>query len=177
MNAEYSEALRKHARWQILWHRLQAMRAEPPPTREEAEQIYASLPKRRPGESTVDWIGRITAQWKVLAEFEQWAAKGEVEFTRPLPEIPISSRDGLFNLIVEQDGPELVLRVEALNTAASDYAGCLVALADQPDGSGWLQPLQLDQYGDGEIRIEDGEDIRLILEHPWILVSNKQNGQ
>lgn len=158
----------QQARWQALWDLLDSIRLEPLPAAAEADEVLAELPPRKPQESLSHWLDR-AHQLKhsiLLAEFERKAAFSGTE-QYPLPEIPMRSANGRFQLTVMAQEGVLLLRLQALGPAKYQHRNRQVFLG-QKDGGGLWQAIALDGQGAGTAQVDDDLAARQTLLRPCI---------
>lgn len=167
----------KNARWTSLWHRLQTVRFEPLPSRDEVDRMLRALPSRHPGEGLADWLARAKparrgvvvpfpgARFLPLAIIERLAASSGYE-AFPLPEASMISPDESFRLSVKRIETRLELRVEALGSDAFEYAERCIGISGSAELEGLIAFLYLDAFGNGLTRIDDTPETRQALARP-----------
>ena len=82
-----------------------------------------------------------------------------------LPARELETADGRFRLQVSSEGDQVVIAVQTLGLAADQFAGKLIGLA-AAEAAEPLLVLQLDDDGDGEVRLPDSDDLRRALLNP-----------
>jgi len=173
MNANES----KRRRWLAALEKLQAVRWTPPPATEEIDRVMAALGPRLPGERLENWFARANPlrpglaapasrfRLSVLDEEVLLAAKG---VGRPLPSGPILFPNGDFRLTVEAREDKLRLFVEAMGVAIDQYQNRCLAVAVGRDEA--IAFVRLDEEGEGVAWVEDTEENRAGLFHPFLLL-------
>ena len=172
--------------WKLAAHRLALVDAEPPVTAEVVDQLLRQLGPRAEDQPIGDWL-RGAAQERMvdqsqtaevirfdprrqrfnqIAEFTRLAADsgaGEI----PLPSAPLETSDGRFRLdIQEADDRMIRVLIQALGDASEDLAGRLIGLAAEGNYETLIGLVELDEDGDGMIRLHDDEATRKALLRP-----------
>lgn len=174
------------ALWRRAQERLELVDAEPPVSMADIDKLLTMLGKRPANQPIADWLesatrkstpvadpvsavivpfDRLRQQFTPIVEFVRLAAD-DAGREIPLPAGALEDEHGKFRLQITRDNDELVINVTALGHASDDYAGCRVGLATT--GREPVATLALDEDGDGEIRLLDTTDLRLLLLKPII---------
>lgn len=174
------------ALWLRAQERLDLVDTEPPVSMEDIDKLLTVLGKRPANQSVADWLksatrkstpvadpvsavivpfDRLKQQFTPVVEFVRLAAD-DAGREIPLPGGPLEDELGKFRLKIVKDSDRLVIKITALGQASEDYAGCKVGLATT--GREPMAILALDEDGDGEIRLLDTTDLRLLLLKPVI---------
>ena len=171
--------------WREAERRLRLVDVEPPLSMTTVDSLLDILGPRRSNESLGDWLQRghapATTIERPSAEIIPFNPRRQrftpvAEIVRLAadtsgPEIPLPTReletaDGRFRLRVTLEGDQVVLTVQALGLASDDFAGRTIGLAaadaDQPP----VALLQLDEDGDGTVRLPDTTALRQALLKP-----------
>lgn len=171
--------------WREAERRLRLVDVEPPLSMTTVDSLLDILGPRRSNESLGDWLQRghapATTIERPSAEIIPFNPRRQrftpvAEIVRLAadtsgPEIPLPAReletaDGRFRLRVTLEGDQVVLTVQALGLASDDFAGRIIGLAaadtDQPP----VALLQLDEDGDGTVRLPDTTALRQALLKP-----------
>ena len=172
--------------WQRARDRLDLIETEPPVSMAEVDSILASIGRRAANQSLQDWLRSATAKSEasidpvsdVIVPFNRLKHHfvPVVEFVRlaaddagreiPLPGRALEDEQGRFRLEIVKESNELVIQITALGHASDDYAGKKVGLATV--GREPIAIVTLDEDGDGDIRLPDTTDLRLLLLRPVI---------
>jgi hypothetical protein len=172
--------------WQRAQERLELVDTERPITFDEVDNLLKSVGRRPANQTVVDWIKSAASQSSnvidivstVVVPFDSLKHQFTpvVEFVRlaaddagrevPLPGKALEDEQGRFRLEVIKEKRELVIKITALGNACDDYAGMKVGLATP--GREPIAIIELDEDGDGEIRLADTTDLRLLLLRPVI---------
>lgn len=174
------------ALWRRAQERLDLVDSEPPVSMADVDKLLTVLGKRPANQSVTDWLksatrkstpvadpvsavivpfDRLKQQFTPVVEFVRLAAD-DAGREIPLPGGPLEDELGKFRLKIARDNNQLVIKVTALGQASEDYANCKVGLATT--GREPVAILALDEDGDGEIRLLDTTDLRLLLLKPVI---------
>lgn len=171
--------------WREAERRLRLVDVEPPLSMTTVDSLLDVLGPRRSNESLGDWLQRghapATTIERPSAEIIPFNPRRQrftpvAEIVRLAadtsgPEIPLPTReletaDGRFRLRVTLEGDHVLLTVQALGLASDDFAGRTIGLAaadtDQPP----VALLQLDEDGDGTVRLPDTTALRQALLKP-----------
>lgn len=171
--------------WREAERRLRLVDVEPPLSMTTVDSLLDILGPRRSNESLGDWLQRghapATTIERPSAEIIPFNPRRQrftpvAEIVRLAadtsgPEIPLPAReletaDGRFRLRVTLEGDQVVLTVQALGLASDEFAGRTIGLAaadtDQPP----IALLQLDEDGDGTVRLPDTTALRQALLKP-----------
>jgi hypothetical protein len=172
--------------WQRARDRLDLVDTERPVSMAEVDGILAAIGQRPANQSLADWIksaaGRSSSGADpvsaVIVPFDSLRHRFTpvVEFVRlaaddagqeiPLPGRALEDEQGQFRLEVAREDDDLVIQITALGHASDAYAGRRVGLASA--GREPIAVVTLDEDGDGEIRLLDTTDLRLLLLRPVI---------
>lgn len=172
--------------WKLAGHRLQLVDVEPPVRQDTVDDLMQQLGPRSAGQSIGDWLKgaaledsadqRQTAEvirfdprrhrFTQIAEFTRLAADsagGEI----PLPAAPLETSDGRFRLeISEADDQMIRVLIQALGDASDELAGRLIGLAAEGNYETLIGLVELDEDGDGMIRLHDDDATRQALLRP-----------
>ncbi|MGI9485976.1 MAG: hypothetical protein ACR2RF_08875 [Geminicoccaceae bacterium] len=172
--------------WQLAAHRLQLVDVEPPVTADMVDQLLQQLGPRSDNQQTGDWLKGAAEQSAVdhsqtaevirfdpkrqrftqIAEFTRLAADsgaGEV----PLPAAPLETSDGRFRLDIQGVDDQMIrVLIQALGDASDALAGRLIGLAAEGNYETLIGLVELDEDGDGMIRLHDDEATRKALLRP-----------
>ena len=177
--------------WKIAAHRLKLVDTEPKVEPETIDQLLDKLGPRAQSQSIGDWLAD-TAEQAVdsqdagtivpTAEIIHFDPKRQrfnqiAEFTRlaadsaggdiPLPAAPLETSDGRFRLeIGEADDQMIRVLVQALGDASDELAGRLIGLAAEGNYETLIGLVELDEDGDGTIRLHDDIATRQALLRP-----------
>lgn len=174
------------ALWQRAKERLDLVDTERPVSMAEVDSLLDTIGQRPANQSIADWIASAAARSSsvtdlvsaVIVPFDRLRHQFTpvVEFVRlaaddagqeiPLPGRALEDEQGRFRLEVAKENDDLVIKITALGHASDDYAGKLVGLATA--GRDPVAVVTLDEDGDGEIRLIDTTDLRLLLLRPVI---------
>jgi hypothetical protein len=102
-----------------------------------------------------------------VAEITRLAAASAGE-TLDLPARELETADGRFRLRVSREGDRVVLAVQALGFAADEFAGRTIGLAAADGAPDPVAVLELDENGDGRVRLPDSPELRVALLKPLI---------
>ncbi len=175
------------ALWRKAERRLRLVDVEPPLSMATVDRLFETLGPRRSNESLGDWLRRSQApaptatterpsaeiipfnprrqRFTPVAEIVRLAADTSGPEI-PLPTRELETADGRFRLRVTLEGDQVVLTVQALGLASDEFAGRTIGLAavaaDQPP----VALLQLDEDGDGTVRLPDTPELRQALLKP-----------
>ncbi len=174
--------------WREAERRLRLVDVEPPLSMATVDGLLDTLGPRRSNESLGDWLQRGQAPTATTIErpsaeiipfnprrqrFTPVAEIVRLAADTSGPEIPLPTReletaDGRFRLRVTLEGDQVVLVVQALGLASDEFAGRTMGLAavapDQPP----IALLQLDEDGDGTVRLPDTTELRQALLKPLL---------
>lgn len=176
----------REALWQLAAHRLQLVDIEPPVSADTVEQLLQQLGPRSQDQPIGAWLKgaaeasgidqRPTAEvihfdpkhqrFNQIAEFTRLAADsgaGEV----PLPAAPLETSDGRFRLDIQEAEDQMIrVLIQALGDASDELAGRLIGLAAEGNYETLIGLVELDDDGDGMIRLNDDDAIRKALLRP-----------
>lgn len=172
--------------WQLAAHHLQLVDAEPKVTDDTVDQLLQQLGPRADNQRIGDWLKGAAEQNAVdqsqTAEVIRFDPKRQrftqiAEFTRlaadsgageiPLPAAPLETSDGRFRLdIKEVDDRMIRVLIQALGDASDALAGRLIGLAAEGNYETLIGLVELDEDGDGMIRLHDDEATRKALLRP-----------
>jgi hypothetical protein len=170
--------------WREAERRLRLVDPAPPLETTQVDALLEVLGPRRPDESLRDWLRRSQApaapEQRPAAEVIPFSPRRQrfvpvAEITRlaadtagarlELPARDLETADGRFRLKVSSEGNQVVIAVQTLGLAADQFAGKLIGLA-AAEGAEPTVVLQLDQDGDGEVRLPDSDELRRALLNP-----------
>ena len=169
--------------WREAERRLRLVDPAPPLDMAKVDAVHGVLGPRRRDESLRDWLRRGQApapQERRSAEIIPFNPRRQrflpvAEITRlaadsagarlELPARELETADGRFRLKVSSEGEQVVIAVQTLGLAADQFAGKLIGLA-AAEAAEPLLVLQLDDDGDGEVRLPDSDDLRRALLNP-----------
>ena len=169
--------------WREAERRLRLVDPAPPLDMAKVDAVHGVLGPRRRDESLRDWLRRGQApapQERRSAEIIPFNPRRQrflpvAEITRlaadsagarlELPARELETADGRFRLKVSSEGDQVVIAVQTLGLAADQFAGKLIGLA-AAEAAEPLLVLQLDDDGDGEVRLPDSDDLRRALLNP-----------
>lgn len=172
--------------WREAERRLRLVDVEPPLSMATVDRLLDTLGPRRSNESLGDWLQRgqapsTTTTERPSAEIIPFNPRRQrftpvAEIVRLAadtsgPEIPLPTReletaDGRFRLRVTLEGDQVVLDVQALGLASDEFAGRTIGLAATDAGEPPIALLQLDEDGDGTVRLPDTDELRQALLKP-----------
>ncbi len=172
--------------WERAQERLELVDTERPVSLDEVDSLLSVIGQRPANQSVTDWLKGAAAKAAtttsavsaVIVPFDSLREQFTpvVEFIRlaaddagreiPLPGKALEDDQGRFRLEVIKEKDELVIKLTALGNASDDYAGLKVGLASA--GREPVAVVTLDEDGDGEIRLADTTDLRLVLLRPVI---------
>jgi len=175
------------ALWREAERRLRLVDVEPPLSMARVDAALEVLGPRREGESLEAWLKRgQDAQRRVderpSAEIIPFNPRRQrftpmAEITRlaadtsgpdvPLPSRELETADGRFRLRTVLEADQLVLTLEALGLASDEFAGKLVGIG-AADGDVPVAVMQLDEDGEGTVRLPDAPELRRALLKPVI---------
>ncbi len=172
--------------WQQAARRLWLVDVEPPVSMDTVDQLLEKLGPRGEDQPLGVWLGRAAEADEVeggptaevisfdprrqrfnqIAEFTRLAADsagGEI----PLPAAPLETGDGRFRLDIAEAGDQMIrVLIQALGDASDELAGRLVGLAAEGSYETLVGLVELDDDGDGMIRLHDDETTRRALLRP-----------
>ncbi len=173
--------------WQKAQERLELVDTERPISFSEVDNLLKAVGRRPANQTVIDWIksaadkssskvvdfvsavvvpfDSLKHQFTPVVEFVRLAAD-DAGREVPLPGKPLEDEQGRFRLEVAKENDELVIKITALGNASDDYAGMRAGLATP--GRQPIAIVNLDEDGDGEIRLADTTDLRLLLLRPVI---------
>lgn len=172
--------------WQRALEHLELVETERPVSLDDVDSLLTAVGQRPANQTVADWIRSVTAKpaqtdgvvSAVIVPFDTLKHRFTpvVEFVRlaaddagreiPLPAKALEDEQGKFRLEVTKESNELVIKITALGNASDDYSGLKVGLAST--GREPVAIVTLDEDGDGEIRLVDTTDLRLLLLRPVI---------
>ncbi|MGI9500563.1 MAG: hypothetical protein ACR2P3_11020 [Geminicoccaceae bacterium] len=172
--------------WRLAAHRLQLVDVEPPVGADTVDQLLLQLGPRDQGQPIDAWLKGAAAAKKVdpsrtaevirfdpkrqrfnqIAEFTRLAADsggGEV----PLPAAPLETSDGRFRLDIQEAEDRMIrVLIQALGDASDELSGRLIGLAAEGSYETLIGLVELDEDGDGMIRLHDDAATRKALLRP-----------
>jgi hypothetical protein len=171
------------ALWREAERRLKLVDAEPPVSMARVDALLGVLGARKEGESLTDWLTRSgkapVEETRPSAEIIQFSPRRQrfmpvAEITRlaadtsgpdlPLPARELETADGRFRLKVSIEGDQVLIAVQALGLAADEFAGRTLGIAGADAEP--VAVLQLDEDGDGSVRLPDSPELRRALLKP-----------
>lgn len=176
--------------WKIAARRLNLVDTEPKIEPETIDQLLDKLGPRAQGESIGDWLERPAertvdisdADTTPSAEIIHFDPKRQrfnqiAEFTRlaadsaggdiPLPAAPLETSDGRFRLEIGASEDQMIrVLIQALGDASDELAGRLIGLAAEGNYETLIGLVELDEDGDGMIRLHDDIATRQALLRP-----------
>ena len=172
--------------WQLAAHHLQLVDVEPAVTVDMADQLLQQLGPRTEGEAIGDWLKgaaeRSAADQSQTAEVIRFDPKRHrfnqiAEFTRlaadsgagevPLPAASLETSDGRFRLDIKEVEDQMIrVLIQALGDASDALAGRLIGLAAEGNYETLIGLVELDEDGDGMIRLHDDVATRKALLRP-----------
>lgn len=172
------------ALWREAERRLRLVDPAPPLEMATVDALRDVLGPRRRDEALRDWLQRSQApaapQERPSAAIIPFSPRRQrfipvAEITRlaadtagaqlELPMRELETADGRFRLKVSREGDQVVIAVQTLGLAADQFAGKLIGLA-AAEATAPIVVLQLDDDGDGEVRLPDSDELRRALLHP-----------
>jgi hypothetical protein len=175
------------ALWREAERRLRLVDVEPPVSMARVDALLGVLGARQEGESITDWLKRSrkapVAETRPSAEIIQFSARRQrftpvAEITRlaadtsgpdlPLPSRELETADGRFRLKVAIEGDQVMIAVQALGLAADEFANRTLGIAGAGADAEPVALLQLDEDGDGSVRLPDTPELRRALLKPVI---------
>lgn len=177
-----------YALWREAERRLRLIDTEPPLSMKRVDALLDVLGPRQQGESLEAWLvrghGAGASETRPSAEIIPFSPRRQrfvpvAEIVRlaadtsgpdvPLPARELETDDGRFRLRVRQEGDQVVVELQALGLASDAYAGRTVGIAG-PDGDGTrpVAVLELDEDGDGSVRLPDSVTLRRALLRPVV---------
>ncbi|MDH3660867.1 MAG: hypothetical protein OEU92_12730 [Alphaproteobacteria bacterium] len=172
--------------WKLASRRLTFVDIEPPVRADTVDQLLKQLGPRGGGQPIGDWLKGAAEQSTVdqsqTAEVIRFDPKRQrfnqiAEFTRlaadsisdrvPLPAAPLETSDGRFRLDIQEAADQMIrVLVQALGDASDELAGRLIGLAAEGNYETLIGLVELDEDGDGTIRLHDDEATRKALLRP-----------
>ncbi|MEM7042221.1 MAG: hypothetical protein AAF543_05370 [Pseudomonadota bacterium] len=172
--------------WKLAAHRLTLVDAERPVTAETVDQLLQQLGPRGDDQPIGEWLEggaeKRTVDQSHTAEVIRFDPRRQrfnqiAEFTRlaadsaageiPLPSAPLETSDGRFRLdIKEADDQMIRVLIQALGDASEELAGRLIGLAAEGNYETLIGLVELDDDGDGMIRLHDDDATRKALLRP-----------
>lgn len=175
-----------YALWREAERRLQLTDTEPPLSMARIDALLDVLGPRRQGESLEAWLtrgqGAGASETRPSAEIIPFSPRRQrfvpvAEMVRlaadtsgpdvPLPTRELETEDGRFRLRVRQEGDQIVVELQALGLASDAYAGRTVGIAGA-DKALPVAVLELDEDGDGSVRLPDSVTLRRALLRPVV---------
>lgn len=179
------------ALWRRAEQRLRLVDTEPPVRIEQVDALLRVVGPRRPGEALRDWLMRSQAPQaaverpsaEIIPFSPQFSAKRQrftpvAEIVRlaadsaggeiALPSRELETADGRFRLKVTSEGDQVVIEIQTLGHAADEFAGRTIGLAPAGGAAEPIAVLQLDDDGDGRVRLADAPALRVALLSPVI---------
>ncbi len=173
------------ALWREAERRLRLVDTEPAVSSGQIDALLELVGRRREGESLAEWLDRSRAQpapaerpsaqiipfnprrqrFAPVAEIVRLAADSSGPGI-PLPTRELETTDGRFRLTVASEADQVVISVQALGFAADEFGGRSMGLAGAAARPVPIAVFQLDEDGDGQIRLPDSPDLRRVLLAP-----------
>ena len=172
--------------WTLAARRLKLVDTEPPVSAEMVDQLMRQLGPRGENQAIGDWL-RSAAEaseamptrsaeviqfdpnrhrFNQIAAFTRLAADSGVGQV-PLPAAPLETSDGRFRLEIEAVEDRMIrVLIQALGDASDELAGRLIGLAAEGNYETLIGLVELDEDGDGMIRLNDDEATRKALLRP-----------
>ena len=172
--------------WKLAAHRLELVDTEPPVSADTVDELLQQLGPRGEGQTIGAWLEGAAEtsdaapaesaeviqfdpsrqRFNQIAEFTRLAADsgaGEV----PLPAAPLETSDGRFRLEIEEAEDRMIrVLIQALGDASDELAGRLIGLAAEGNYETLIGLVELDEDGDGMIRLNDDDATRKALLRP-----------
>jgi hypothetical protein len=177
--------------WKIAANRLRLVDTEPRIEPKTIDQLLDQLGSRGQDQSLGDWLRAGSEPGMTVQETSTAPSTAEIihfdprrqrfnqiaEFTRlaadsaggdiPLPAAPLETSDGRFRLeIGEADDQMIRVLIQALGDASDELAGRLIGLAAEGNYETLIGLVELDEDGDGTIRLHDDAATRQALLRP-----------
>lgn len=177
--------------WKVAAKRLKLVDTEPQIEPETIDQLLDQLGPRAHGQPVGDWLKNRAEPSVEATDTSAAAPSAEIihfdprrqrfnqiaEFTRlaadsaggdiPLPSAPLETSDGRFRLeIGEADDQMIRVLIQALGDASDELAGRLIGLAAEGNYETLIGLVELDEDGDGTIRLHDDARTRQALLRP-----------
>jgi hypothetical protein len=178
--------------WRRAEQRLRVLETDPPIALHQVDALLQVLGPRRRGESLGDWLLR--ARTPVAASTDRpsaeiipfspkFSAKRQrftpvAEIVRlaadsagseiALPSRELETADGRFRLKVISAGDQVLVEIQALGLAADEFAGRTIGLAPADGAPDPVAVIELDEDGDGRVRLPDSPELRVALLKPVI---------
>ena len=177
------------ALWREADRRLRLVDLEHPQPMAQVDALLEILGPRRRDESLTQWLQRGQKQAEAApverpsAEIIPFNPRRQrftpvAEITRlaadtsgpdlPLPTRELETADGRFRFHATLEADQVLLTLQALGLAADEFAGRLVGIASAEGGGEPVVMLQLDEDGDGSVRLPDSQELRRALLKPVI---------
>jgi hypothetical protein len=176
------------ALWRRAEQRLRLLDTEPPVKIDRVDALLRVVGPRRPGEALGDWLMRsqapqTAASERPSAEIIPFNAKRQrftpvAEIVRlaadsagsevALPSRELETADGRFRLKATSAGDQVLIEIQALGLAADEFAGRTIGLAPANGAPDPVAVLELDEDGDGRVRLPDSPELRVALLKPVI---------
>lgn len=181
------------ALWREAERRLRLVDVERPLPMARVDALLETLGPRRRDESIREWLQRgrrtePTEPERPSAEIIPFNPRHQrfapvAEITRlaadtsgpdiPLPARELETADGRFRFRTTLEGDQILITVQALGLAADEFARRLIGIASAEGDGEPVAILQLDEDGDGSVRLPDSMELRRALLRPVIgLIEN-----
>jgi hypothetical protein len=178
--------------WRRAEQRLRLLDTEPPVALDQVDALLQVLGPRRPGESLGDWLLRSRTPQaapvdrpsaEIIPFSPQFSATRQrftpvAEIVRlaadsagsevALPSRELETADGRFRLKATSAGDQVLIEIQALGLAADEFAGRTIGLAPANGAPDPVAVLELDEDGDGRVRLPDSPELRVALLKPVI---------
>jgi hypothetical protein len=177
--------------WKIAANQLRLVDTEPQIEPETIDQLLGQLGPRAQGQSLGDWLRDGAEPSSATPDMSTAASTAEIihfdpkrqrfnqiaEFTRlaadsaggdiPLPAAPLETSDGRFRLEIGEAEDQMIrVLIQALGDASDELAGRLIGLAAEGNFETLIGLVELDEDGDGTIRLHDDVATRQALLRP-----------
>lgn len=177
--------------WKIAANQLRLVDTEPRIDPDTINQLLDRLGSRTPGQSIGEWLrersepsatSSVPNDAPPIAEIIHFDPKCHrfnqiAEFTRlaadsaggdiPLPAAPLETSDGRFRLEIGEAEDQMIrVLIQALGDASDELAGRLIGLAAEGNYETLIGLVELDEDGDGTIRLHDDAATRQALLRP-----------
>lgn len=172
--------------WREAGRRLRRTEVEPPFEIAQVDALLRVLGPRPAGQDLRTWLrgGAATdttavqadsniipfdprrQRFRPIAEITRLAADTGVALE--LPERDLESQDGQFRMRIRSEGGQIVLELSALGFTTDTFTSKLVGLASLEDEEVPVALIQLDEDGDGSVRLPDSPALRQALLRPVI---------
>lgn len=174
--------------WRQAEQRLRLVDREPPVAMSQVDALLKVLGPRGRDQSLGDWLMRARTpqaapverpsaeiipfsprrqRFTPVAEIVRLAADSAGSEIA-LPTRELETADGRFRLKVTSEGDQILIEIQALGLAADEFASRIIGLAPAAGAPTPVAVLQLDEDGDGQVRLPDSPELRRALLKPVI---------